>query len=106
VRPFSECLVIAGLIGALAACATTPLGRKDLLSFLEPGVTTRAEVTRKLGSPHASYERGRIVAYRLSEDESGYYAPRARKSWQYSLMLVFDANAVLVKRELVKVREH
>lgn len=98
-------LLVWGLVGAAAACSVAPIERRDLLAFLEPTVTTQAEVTQKLGSPAASYEQGRIVTYRLSEDAGGYRAPKSYESWKYSLVLEFDGKAVLARHALVKVRD-
>lgn len=106
------------LIGCLAlvACATTTTltkGRKDLLSFLNDGVTRRDDVRTKLGEPSAEFERSRIWAYRLSWDGGGLFIIERRDPWpeswsgvHYNLMLVFDGegNAVLRRHSLVEVR--
>ncbi len=52
----------------LAACASAPEGHKDVLDFLNDGVTRREDVLLKLGAPTAQYEDSRILAYRLGKD--------------------------------------
>ena len=97
-------VVASALVSAVMGCSVPPVGQRDLLAFLQPGTTTRAEVLLKLGPPDASYEQERILTYRLSEDEGGYRFPKSYDPEKYSLVLVFDAKSVLVKRTLVKVR--
>ena len=89
---------------AIGACASPPVGQKGLLVFLESGAPTRAEVVRRLGAPDALYEGGRIVAYRVAEDEGGYYLPGLSRPAQYSVVLVFDAGDELRRYSLVKIR--
>ena len=94
------------IVLGLAACAT-PVGRKDLLEFLADGVTRRDDVRLKLGEPSAQYEGARILAYRLATDDGGYVLVGQRDNWlgvQYSLILVFDDEAVLRRHSLVAVR--
>lgn len=98
-------LAAAGLV--LAACATEPTGRADLLDFLHDGATPRDEVYLHLGEPSAQYENGRILAYRLKSDEGGYSAVAKRDDWsgtKFSLILVFDDSARLAKHSLVPVQ--
>lgn len=92
---------------ALLACATTPMGREDLLDFLKDGKTRREDVQLQLGEPSAQYEESRILAYRLSKDEAGYVLVGHRDNWlgvQYNLMLEFDADGVLRRHSLVAIR--
>ncbi len=58
---FSFCAV-------LQACASQPVGHKDLLTFLEGDRVTRDDVYGHLGEPSAKYEQSRVVTYRLSMD--------------------------------------
>jgi hypothetical protein len=91
----------------LAACASAPVGHKDLLDFLNDGVTRREEVQLKLGLPSAQYEGSRILAYRLSKDAGGYILVERRDNWygvQYDLMLEFGADGVLRRHSVVEVR--
>lgn len=95
----------AVLLGAaIGACASPPVGQKDLLAFLESGAPSRAEVIQRLGTPHALYEGGRIVAYRIAEDEGGYYLPGLGRPAKYSVVLVFEPGDQLRRYSLVKVR--
>ena len=93
----------------LAGCAVSG-ARKDLLDFLQPGTTTRAEVLTRLGAPSASFEHDSILTYKISTSTGhGYYVrPRAMvQSWydvKYSLVLVFNTNSILQKKSLVDVK--
>jgi hypothetical protein len=73
------------------------------------GKTTREEAVLKLGQPSASFERERILTYRIGDDpKQGRYivTPQAMLPWQrvkYSLVLVFDEAGRLQKQNLVTV---
>jgi hypothetical protein len=98
---------IAVVCLAIAACATAPVGRKDLLDFLDDGVTRREDVQLKLGEPAAQYDGLRVLAYRLVKDDTGYVIVGQRNNWygvQYNLMLVFDGGGVLRRHSLVEIR--
>jgi hypothetical protein len=91
----------------LSACATAPVGRKDLLDFLDAGVTRRDDVQLQLGEPAAQYDGQRVLAYRLVKDDAGYVIVGQRNNWlgvQYNLMLVFDADGILRRHSLVLIR--
>lgn len=91
----------------LVACATVPAGRKDLLDFLNAGVTLRDDVRLNLGEPSAEYEGSRVLAYRLRQTDTGYVLVGRRDTWygvQYNLMLVFDGDGVLRRHSMVEVR--
>lgn len=92
----------------LVACASEPVGKKDLLAFLTDGKTTRVEVEQHLGqrpSNAPTFENGRIVFYRISENESGYsLRPGKISQYTHSLVLVFDRQDRLEQHALVKVR--
>ncbi len=100
--------LVASSLVALAACATTPVGHKDLLSFLADGVTRKEEVYKNLGSPSAQFEESRILTYRLGQNKGGFFAASApRDDWstyRYSLVLVFDSGGILTRHSLVEVR--
>ena len=75
----------------------------ELLLFIEDGVTTRAEVLDKLGTPSAQFERHRILTYRIKADEEG--ATPVLASWapgMLSLVLVFDDNELLERYSLIE----
>lgn len=96
------------LIGCLgiAGCAAAPKGRKDLIDFLNDGVTRREEVLAKLGAPSARFEDSRILAFRLASDEGGYLLAATSGSWaetEFNLMLIFDRDGVLQRHALVRI---
>ncbi len=98
-------LALLTIICILPGCAT-PIGHRDLLDFLNDGITRTEEVHQKLGEPSARYENSRIVAYRLGRDEAGYFLVKSSRDWseaQYSLVLVFNANGILRRHSLIKV---
>ncbi|HSM28212.1 MAG TPA: hypothetical protein VK855_08940 [Thioalkalivibrio sp.] len=103
-RRIAGALLVAMFI---VACASAPVGRKDLLIFLQDGQTSRQEVYLALGEPSAVFESGRILAYRLGQDEGGYYLLQQGPGFQgvnYSLVLVFDDTGQLARHALVEVR--
>ncbi len=91
----------------LGACASTPVGQADLLTFIEDGRTTREQVFLALGEPSSTYEDGRILTFRLGRDDGGYFlvekAPGFR-TVQYSLVLAFDDAGLLRRHSLVTVK--
>lgn len=96
------------LIGCLgiAGCAAAPKGRKDLIDFLDDGVTRREEVLAKLGPPSARFEDLRILAYRLASDDGGYLLAASSGSWadtEFNLMLIFDRDGLLQRHALVRI---
>lgn len=91
----------------LAACASAPVGRQDLLSFLQDGQTSRQEVYLALGEPSGVFEGGRILAFRLGQDKGGYFLLQKGPGFQgvnYSLVLVFDDTGQLARHAFVEVR--
>jgi hypothetical protein len=107
-------LGLAMLVVWLAGCVTPPSARKDLLKFLEAGHPTREEVILELGQPSGTFERERILTYRIGQlGEEGYYIvspkvvmPNQAPTWQsvsYSLVLVFDEQGRLRTHRLVRV---
>ena len=72
IRPVLEGLVVLSMIFPFG-CATTPIGRSDLLDFIKEGSTTREDILLKLGDPSGMYEGSRIITYRLSRDEGGFF---------------------------------
>ncbi len=104
----AQVLIMAGLLALLSACSTTPIGKHDLLDFLQDGKTTKEEVFLRLAEPSSTYEDGRIFTYRLNEDEGGYTIKGAKsKGWsgKYSLVLSFDERGILRRHSLVRVQE-
>jgi len=90
----------------IAGCAAAPKGRKDLIDFLDDGVTRRDEVLARLGPPSARFEDSRILAYRLARDEGGYLLAASSGTWadtDVNLMLVFDGDGVLQRHALVRI---
>lgn len=88
------------------ACASPPLGRADLLDFLQLGTTRRTDVQLRLGEPNASFEGERILAYRLGRDDGGYMLVKGGAGWsrvRFNLMLAFDELGVLQRYTLVEI---
>ncbi|MCU0975883.1 MAG: hypothetical protein MUC71_06155 [Steroidobacteraceae bacterium] len=91
----------------LGACASTPAGQPDLLAFIEDGRTTREQALLALGEPSATYEEGRILAFRLGSDKGGYFLLEKQPGFlsvTYSLMLAFDEAGLLRRHSLVALR--
>ena len=104
---FSLGLAALALVGVLTACVNAPVGRQDLLDFLQEGVTHREEVRMRLGEPSSQYESDRILAFRLAKDSGGYVLVKPGNTWSgvgYNLMLAFDDDGVLRRHTLVEVR--
>jgi len=101
-------LLIALVIGVLAACSSTSERVSDadelkLLGFLQPDTVSREEVEGRLGPPHAAYENGRIVTYGLWK-YSDRFAPASRNdsvSAPYRLVLVYRSDGTLERWSLV-----
>lgn len=92
---------------ALQACATHPAGSKSLLAFLDQPGVSREEVYRRLGTPHGTYERNSVAAFRLSSGRDGLYVSPTATGWKdirYNLLLEFDADEHLSGRHLIDVR--
>jgi hypothetical protein len=103
------------LLLAVAACATTPSGNKDLLTFLNHDPVTKQEVLAHLGEASATFEKNRVLTYRLRCDKGGFsiqpttsrYVAYHNAGWEgvdYELVLVFDENGVLQRHNLVSIR--
>jgi len=92
----------------MCGCASTSIGSRQLLDFLNDGTTTREEIFLCLAEPSAAFEGGRILTYRLDEDESGFVLlKQSSKGWtgKFSLVLVLDDHGVLRRHALVRIRE-
>jgi hypothetical protein len=103
-RGWLSTLIFLTVVG----CASTPIGNKQLLSFLQDGVTTREEIYLQLAEPSATFEGGRILTYRLDEDGSGYVlSKRVGRGFtaKYSLVLAIDEKGVLRRHSLVRIKE-
>ncbi len=116
---FRACLVISVnlLIGTGCAhkleLANPSLQKKPWLA-LSDGYTTKQDIFAKWGSPPREIEKGRIFFYRLKrnyevlkQEESYPFNPEKKFQWdgvRYSLVLVFDAEDVLKKHGIVRVR--
>jgi hypothetical protein len=102
----TACMLLV-LLAAVSGCATQTPGKQDLLKFLAPGATTRAEAILHLGEPSRSYENSRILTYRVDKEDNGYVIVEPVGMWsgvRYSLVLLFDDQGVLQKYSLVPVR--
>jgi len=100
-------LLVAGSCLLVVGCATTDLGRADLLDFLEDGRTTREQVFLTLGEPSATYQGDTILTFRLAQDDGGYFLVAKRPGFvgvTYSLVLAFDDDGLLKRHALVTVK--
>lgn len=91
----------------LGACANTPVGQPDLLAFIEDGRTTREQAFLALGEPSATYEDGRILTFRLGQDEAGYFLVDRAPGFigvKYSLVMSFDDAGLLRRHSLVAIK--
>jgi len=98
-----------GLFVLVAGCASTPSAPADpnLLAFLDSGRVTRADVTRHLGIPSATFEADHVVTYRLSGGNAGYSLVSQSNGWEsvdYGLVLLFDADDQLKRHALIDIR--
>ena len=103
------------LLIAVTACATTPSGNKDLLTFLNHAPVTKQEVVAHLGEASATFEKNHVLTYRLKGEKGGFsiqpttsrYIAYHNAGWDgvdYELVLVFDENGVLQRHNLVSIR--
>ena len=107
VKRYRSRLLIAVAMVFSVGCSTTPIGRGDLLDFLKDGVSTREDIILHLGDPNAMYEHSRILTYRLSQDETGWFLRDNTKNWYgvlVNLVLVLDDQGVLKRHSRVQVR--
>ena len=89
---------------ALSSCAH-PEGRKDLLSFLQDGSTTKNDVVTRIGAASV-WSGGGIWTYRVGEETEGYYLPAKKTDWsdaRYCLVLQFGPNGVLRRHALINI---
>ena len=96
-----------GAVALVAGCASTPVGQRSLLDFLDQTPVTGEQVRQHLGEPHATFEQERVLAYRLSRNTSGYYRAALKTGWegvQYDLIILLDDHDVVQRHNLVAVR--
>ncbi len=112
------CLLLALILTGCAAHETqtvsSEITKQTWLSFLRDGKTLKAEVLSRLGTPSAEFEGSRILTYRLDgryevvvSDYKAHAIGGRLSEWkraQYSLVLVFDADKILQRHSLVRVR--
>ena len=107
-------VMLLGGIGC-ASHVTQEQWQRNVLGFVQDGVTTREQVLMQLGAPTGRFEADRIFTYRIARegddglrilqrqsDGSGY----AGGNWQaadFSLVLVFQ-DEILTRHSLVPVR--
>src|SRR5256885_1516328 len=117
-RPWIILLIV--FISLTGGCASrlhpTPATEQELgqgpLAFLRDGSTTKEEVILHLGAPAAVFESEKILTYRFRHTREEGMRVLGKEShpyetWdavQYSLVLVFDAQQVLQKHNLVLVK--
>jgi hypothetical protein len=103
--------MLAGL--TLGSCLE---GRKDLLSFLQDGTTTKEEVQTRFhdlaelsgDTSPTIWGNDRIWTYRVGKGTEGFYIFPRNDDWsgsvRYSLVLEFDPNGVLHRHALIDVK--
>jgi hypothetical protein len=109
-RRFKLSVLVLFSFCVLAGCVTLPPVPTDknlLNDVVTPGIS-RESILLKLGEPSASFESGRILTYRIGEDnDHGYFLMDRLVRWtntKYSLVLVFDEKGTLTKHSLIPVR--
>ncbi len=101
--------IVLLLLGTLlTACAMSPpQGRADLLGFIQDGQTTREDTYLHLGEPSGLYEDGRIMSFRLGQDDGGYFPVGKASGFtgiKFSLIMVFNETGILARHALVQVK--
>jgi hypothetical protein len=102
-------LICGAALLLVTGCATAPpVGERDLLSFVTDGATTKSEIYLRLGPPGREFEGGRIAAWRVAEDEGGYYVvASSTDSWRdsrHEFVVVFRADSRVERHSLVQLR--
>lgn len=109
-RHITKIFILLLLIGLVTACAAKPMGRSNLLSFIEDGKTTREQTFLNLGEPSATFDGGRILCFRLGQDAGGYFVVLAGgdatrfMGINNSLVMIFDERGLLSRHALVQVK--
>jgi len=92
---------------SVAACAEVyrmpEQEAREPLATVRPQETTRAQLAREFGTPHSTYEQGRIAVYPVSL-ERGKLAPVEHGQPDFYLVVVYGADDTVVRRSLVRVR--
>ena len=100
-------LVLPGCT-TITKTANIPPSSMSLLDFLQDGKTSKETALITLGQPSGTYEKERIITYRIGKDDkTGYYVMDRIGFWigvRFSLVLVFDEKEKLTKHSLVEVR--
>ena len=96
-------------MGMLSACSSTvervtDKQMLDQFAFLQPGITTAAEVKARYGEPGNVYEGGRVATYNLSVRKGQYKASTDTSGLFLRLVLVYRADGVLEQWSLVRAR--
>jgi hypothetical protein len=127
-HPWHRTLLILLLAWTVPGCASRDSGYKisnDTVAFIEPGVTTRAEVVENLGPPLLDLPDARVSAYswgrvrvsgsqpvvrddRLEPRTMGYYSTTP-STWQesesrrWAYAIAWDENNRVMRTERIKV---
>ena len=103
--PAIVCVLLVIVLGGCAAKKVQPVSigssAPAWLTSLATDRIERDELIERLGRPSATFEAGRLVAYRLDGDYavvSGWHDTR------YNLILSFDADGTLVRHSVVRVK--
>ena len=106
-------LLAAGLSFLGSGCVSQPAPRPVDLEFLQATGITRADVDEHMGAPNAEFESDRVVAYRLTRTDQGYFVMPQRGAqtdiqWKpitYDLVLAFDEAGVVSEHRLIAIHE-
>lgn len=101
--PLRFILVVSCALG-LGACASVyrvpEQEAREPLATVHPQETTRAQMAHEFGTPHSTYERGRIAVYSVSL-KHGKLAPVEHGLPDFYLVVVYDTDDSVVRRSLV-----
>jgi hypothetical protein len=106
--------VIGAALATIAAVAMAQSAdpKGEALRFIEIGRTSRSEALSRLGPPFATYERDRVLTWRLMKSESGGLVSTGQTASpgepqlivDYELVLVFGRSGYLDRSSLVALR--
>ena len=104
-------VTVVGLLTLAAGCAGSPTKSSNptkpiSFDFLNHGPVARALIIDTLGPPYATFEDGRVLAYRVSKKDAGYVPAPLTDRWagtDFDLILVFDAAGQLQQHNLVDI---
>jgi hypothetical protein len=76
---------------------------REPLATVRSQETTRAQLVQEFGTPHSTYEQGRIAIYAVSLKQ-GNLAPAQRLPAEFYLVVVYGADDTVARRSLIHAR--